>query len=155
MRPIGPSGSQTSWSIRPPRAPDLPFADRRLAGVRSRRYREVAAGGAEPTRESCRGRHAQAPGPRQVRRPEHDADETPDTCSSRSLAPERFSGAAHQGPKIRRAFRPAHAVRERVGTTRCARGRSPHRSPLPRRRTARSAWGWHQPPTAPGSPFRH
>lgn len=84
--PTGPSGSRTSSSIRPRRDRRSAFAPPRTTGVRSRRYREVAAGGAEPTRESCRGRHAQAPGPREVRRSEHDADETPDTCSSRSPA---------------------------------------------------------------------
>ena len=85
-RPTGPSGSPISSSIRPRRDRRSAFAPPRTTGVRSKRYRKVAAGGAEPTRESCRGRHAQAPGPREVRRSEHDADETPDTCSSRSPA---------------------------------------------------------------------
>ena len=71
-------------------------AEHHEAGVRSERYREVAAGGAEPTRESCRGRHAQVPGPREVRQPEHDADETPDTCSSRSPVSGRRQDASRR-----------------------------------------------------------
>jgi len=83
-RPTVPSDSPTSSSILLRRGPD-PRLRTFLPRVYGReRYREVAAGGAEPTRESCRGRHAQAPGPREARRPEQDADETPDTCSSRS-----------------------------------------------------------------------
>ena len=83
-RPTAPSDSPTSSSILLRRGPD-PRLRTFLPRVYGReRYREVAAGGAEPTRESCRGRHAQAPGPREARRPEQDADETPDTCSSRS-----------------------------------------------------------------------
>lgn len=89
-----PSDSRASSSI-PPRPPRRPFAELPHRGVRSVELSvTVAAGGAEPTRESCRGRHAQAPGPGQVRRPEHDADETLDTCSPRPLARRRFQVAA-------------------------------------------------------------
>ena len=113
-----------SWSIRPRPAPDLRRCGASRGGCTVGSLSRGSCGGAEPTRESCRGRHAQVPGPREVRQPEHDADETPDTCSSRSPVSELLRSSRARCPGHRWSPPPARLA-SRTGTARGARPRDP------------------------------